>query len=190
MEPNNLIQLPWLTDSNYLKLKAHIDKGKPLFLEVTGTSRFQNIYEAKNLIVEKKTINGYTRFVLNYDDLELYQNGELTRNYHQIADLAWNVKATSCKKVKTSEQVAPTFMDKLGQVVEKGDLVVSSNRDGSLEIGQLTRVTPKGTVFLKNVATGKEFKLYQMARSGHKNTGLLKLTRDLRDQIMLLKLSA
>ena len=177
------------SDQAALKLfKKRYEAGETLFLESIRGASLQSIYQVTKasfryhdrvtthlyLSIDEISLEG----VIQYGTIDLYR------------EFVWREDATESKKVRAKDRVVPQFMDKLGQVVEKGDLLVASNRDGSLEIGQFTRVTAKGTVFLTRVESKEEFKLYQLAEMGHRNTGVLKLTRDLRDQIMLLKLAS
>lgn len=172
-------------DQAILDLKQHVESGKPVIFEGIRGTFIQNLYEAKVQFIQ--TITGRLQIQI----LSWWQEGKEVHQYiSYYRDVAWNPDATESKKVRPKDLVAPTFSDKLGQIISKGDLVVASNRDGSLVIGQMNRVTPRGTVFLKTIGENQtEFKLYQTAKPGENNTGLLKLTDDLRTQIMLLKLS-
>lgn len=173
------------------RFKRKLETGQQVFIEIVRGPGFQSIYEVikADFHLDRWGHGNYTVAIrqLKLGDKLVDMD---TVHLSLYSDLRWREDATESKWVKVKDQVAPTFMDKLGQLVEKGDLIVASNRDGSLEIGQFTRVTPKGTVFIKRVDGGDEFKLYQAATMGSRNTGLLKLTRDLREQIMLLKLSS
>jgi hypothetical protein len=172
---------------NLRRLKKRHEAGETLFLEGTRRNLLQSIFEVSRVRFWYHT-HMTTHIFMEIQELKL--EGVVLPGYIDLGDFLWREDATESKKVRPKDRVSPEFMDKLGQLVEKGDLLVASNRDGSLEIGQFDRVTHKGTVFLRRVDSKEEFKLYQMASAGEKNTGLLKLTRDLRDQIMLLKLAS
>lgn len=172
-------------DKALMALKRHVEAGKPAIFEGVRGKYIQNFYEAKPRFTQNHM--GYWRVEID----EWWQEGERVYGLSYYRDVHWNPEATESKRVRPKDLVAPTFSDKLGQVINKGDLVVASDRDGSLVIGQYTRATPVGTVYLRTIGERTdEFKLYQKAQMGERNTGLLKLTNDLRDQIMLLKLSS
>ena len=172
---------------NLRRLKMRHEAGETLFVEGTHRAHLQSIFEISRVRFWYHP-HMATHIFMEIQELKL--EGEIQHDYIDHGDYLWREDATESKKVRPKDRVKPQFMDKLGQLVEKGDLLVASRRDGSLEIGQFDRVTHKGTVFLRRVDNKEEFKLYQMAAAGEKNTGLLKLTRDLRDQIMLLKLAS
>lgn len=167
------------------RFKRRHEAGETLFVESTRGTSLQSIFEISRMRFWSNTWMP-THIYMEIQELKL--EGEIQHGHIDIGDFVWREDATESKKVRPKDRVKPVFMDKLGQAVEKGDLLVASRRDGSLEIGQFDRVTHKGTVFLHRVDNKEEFKLYQLAKTGEMNTGLLKLTRDLRDQIMLLKL--
>jgi hypothetical protein len=183
---SKLIPLCSIEKQDILDLKSAMNNSIPVFVQATSGPRIQNIYRVVQMVFHH-THSTNIPYMVSGIKCKLDDNDKIVvLNRDQMA---WDTEATATRLIKGKDKRLPTILDQTGAIVEVDDVIAYTFGDQKLEIGTFSRTTPAGSVFVKDFLTRREIKLTKMVLKDGLHPSILKLTNDLRDRLMLIKLS-
>lgn len=179
---------------NMVELKAAVDaamfhKGPPLYVVFLDGARRGSIGRLVGYGYQKSgnTIRFDSSFNVEIDGRPTLRMG--------IGEVSW-LKGyngpTLWKFTRKPKPPAKVVRDRIGSEVNKGDMVAMIVDKNHIEIGNVTRITDKGSVFIKCMGLNGEepYEIYRGQSSNKPYEFLLKLNDNLFDRLVLAKLAS